>query len=68
MSGYFRQMRSHHNEAEAGLRERLAREEMGDDAYEKMVAKGDDGTFKWVGLALFVIFAGVVLGVTALGY
>lgn len=68
MSRYFKQMEGKHNAARSGLNERLARKEIGDEAYDEMVAKGDDGTFKRVGLVLVAIFAGIVLVVTLLGY
>ena len=68
MSGYYRQMQQRHNEARSALNERLAREEMGDDAYEASASHGDDGRFRIVGIALMLAFAAVVLAVTLLGY
>ena len=67
MSQYYKQMQPKHNEARKQLDERLAREDMGDAEYEKMIAQGDGGTFKIVGVVLMLAFAGAVLAVTALG-
>lgn len=68
MSQYYKQMQHGSDEARRGLDERLAREEMGDAAYEKMVAQSNGRTFKIVGFASIVVFAAVVLAVTAMGY
>jgi hypothetical protein len=57
-----------HNEARRLLRERLQREEMGDEAYDRMIAKNDDGAFKKFGIFFIVAFGAVVLGVAWLGW
>lgn len=49
------------------LREHLAREEMGDAAWEEMVSHHDDRAFKRFGLVFIVLFAAVVLGLVWLG-
>jgi len=61
-------MQHGNDEAMRLLDERLAREEMGDEAYEKMVSHNDDRTFKIFGVAFIVLFAVVVFAVTWLGY
>jgi hypothetical protein len=68
MSRYFKQMRHGDNEAARRLRERLARKEIGDSAYDKLVSYADDRAFKLVGVVFIVVFAVVVLGVAWLGY
>ena len=68
MSQYYRQMQHGTDEARRLLDERLAREEMGDEAYEKMVSNNDDRAFKIFGVVSIVLFAVVVFAVTWLGY
>lgn len=68
MSQYYRQMERGNDEARRLLDERLAREEMGDEAYDKMVSHNDGRAFELFGVAFIVLFAGVVLAVTWLGY
>lgn len=68
MSQYYRQMQHGNDEARRLLDERLAREEMGDEAYEKMVSHNDDRAFKVFGVAFIVLFAVVVFAVTWLDY
>lgn len=68
MSHEYRQMQHGSDEARRGLNERLAREDMGDAAYEKMISQSDGRAFKIVGFVLIVVFAVVVFVVTALGY
>ena len=68
MSGYYKQMRHGGREAARKLRERLARKEMGDAAYDKSVSYADDRAFKIFGVVFIVLFAAVVLGVAWLGY
>lgn len=68
MSVYYKQMRERSSEAARGLRERLARKEIGDAAYDKAASYSDDRTFKIVGVVFIVLFAAVVLGVVWLGY
>jgi hypothetical protein len=50
MSRYYKQMQHGRNEAKHLLRERLAREEMGDEAYDKMVSNHDGRAFKVFGI------------------
>jgi hypothetical protein len=66
MSGYYKQMRGH-NEARSGLRERLAREELGEAGYEKSKSHAD-GRSVQIGIAFIVVVALTVLGVVWLGY
>lgn len=68
MSGYYRQMPHGDGEAARGLRERLARKELGDAAYDKAVSYADNRAFKMFGVVFIVLFAVVVLAVTWLGY
>lgn len=67
MSGYYKQMQ-HGGDAARQLRERLAREELGDAAYEKQVSHHDDRAFRIFGIVFIAGFAVVVLGIVALGY
>lgn len=55
-------------EARRLLRERLQREEMGDEAYERLVSHHDDRRFKIFGLLFIVVLAAIVFGATALGW
>ncbi len=68
MSGYFKQMSHGSGEAARKLRERLARREMGDAAYDKEVSYADDRAFKRFGVVFIVVFAVVIFGVVWLGY
>jgi hypothetical protein len=68
MSGHFKQMRHGSGDAARKLRERLARKELGDAAYEKSRSYADDRAFKIFGAVFIVVFAAVVLGVVLLGY
>jgi len=68
MSGEYRQMQRQDSEAAQLLQERLAREELGDDAYEKSVSYADDRSFKTFGVVFIVAFAMAVLGIAWLGY
>jgi hypothetical protein len=52
------------NEARRLLRERLQREEMGDEAYDRMVAENGDGAFKKFGI-LFIIAFGMIAAAAA---
>lgn len=63
MSGYFKQMRHGKNDARRQLDERLAREEMGDAAYEESRSWHDDRTFRIVGFVFIAVFALALLGV-----
>lgn len=68
MSQYYKQMQHGSDEARRLLDERLARKEMGDEAYDNMVSNNGDRAFKIFGVVFICLFAGVVLAVTALGY
>lgn len=62
MSRYYKQMQ--HGDSDAarrGLQERLARKEIGDEAYDKAVSYADDRAFKIFGVVFIVVFAVVVL-------
>lgn len=65
MSQYYKQMQHGNNDAKRMLEERLAREEMGDDAYEKMVSNYDDRAFKIFGV-VFIVLLGVLVFILAL--
>lgn len=67
MSRHYNQIQHGTGEAARMLRERLAREEMGDAAWEEMVSHHDDRAFKRFGLVFIVLFAAVVLGLVWLG-
>ena len=68
MSQYFKQMQHGRDKARRLLDERLAREEMGDAAYEKMVSHADDRAFRIFGIVFIVALGAVVLAITWLGY
>lgn len=67
MSHEYRQMR-HGSDAARKLQERLARKEMGDEAYDEAASYTDNRAFKIFGVVFIVLLAAVVLAVTALGY
>lgn len=56
------------SEARRLLRERLQRKEMGDEAYDRMIAKNDDGAFKKFGVVFIIAFGLVVAGAAWLGW
>ncbi len=68
MSQYYRQMQHGNDEARRLLAERLAREEMGNEAYDRMVSNNDDRAFKIFGVAFIALFAVVIFTVSWLGY
>jgi len=68
MSGYYKQMRNGRGEAARQLDERLAREEVGDAAYEKQRSYHDDRPFKIFGVVFIVALGLVFLAVAWLGY
>jgi hypothetical protein len=68
MADDFKQMSHGSGEAARKLRERLARREMGDAAYDKSVSYADDRAFKRFGVMFIVVFAVVMLGVVWMGY
>lgn len=55
-------------EARRGLDERLQREEMGDAAYDRMIAKHDDGPFKKFGIVFIIAFAAIAFAAVWLGW
>lgn len=67
MSRYYKQIQ-HGTDAARKLQERLAREEMGDEAYDKAASYADDRAFKIFGVVFILVLAAVVLTVTAFGY
>ena len=56
------------NDARRLLRERLQREEMGDEAYDRMIANNGDGAFKKFGIVFIIAFGAIVFGVTWLDW
>lgn len=62
MSRYGNQFDHGSGEAKRQLRQRLERQEMGDEAYEKMISHSDDGAFKIFG-ALYILGFAVIVGV-----
>lgn len=68
MADEFKQMRHGEGEARGQLQERLARKEIGDAAYDKMVSQTDNRAFRIFGFVFIVLFAVAVLGITWLGY
>ncbi len=68
MSRYYDQMPRGSGEAASKLAERLAREDMGDEAYDKARSFADDRAFKLFGVVFIAAFAAVVLGIVLLGY
>lgn len=54
-------------DAKRALELRLLREEMGDEAFDKMIAGHDDRPFKIFAIIAMVIFGAVVFAITALG-
>ncbi len=67
MSRYYKQMQHGDNEAARALRERLAREELGDAGYEKSLTHADNRSVR-LGIVFLVLVAVVVFGVAWLGY
>lgn len=68
MSRYYKQMQHSGDEARHKLQQRLQRQEMGDEAYDKMVSYSDDRAFRIFGLVFIALFAVVVFGMAWLGY
>lgn len=68
MSQYYKQMQRRDGEAARGLRERLARKELGDAAYDKAVSHAGDRAFKTFGVVFIALFGVVILAVAWLGY
>jgi len=67
MSRYYHQMPNGDDEAKRLLRERLARKELGDAAWDKAKAFSGDRAFKWFGLVFILAFAIAILVVAWLG-
>ena len=67
MSRYFKQIR-HGTDAKRLLSERLARKEMGEEAWKESVSHHDDRAFRRFGVVFIIVFAAVVLGAIWLGY
>jgi hypothetical protein len=67
MSQYFRQFRHGDGDAARGLRERLARKELGDAAYDEAVSHYDDRAFRIFGVVFIVLLAVAVLAIAWLG-
>jgi len=67
VSGYYKQIQ-HGSDAAHKLQERLAREDMGDEAYDKAASYTDDSGFRIAGIVFILVFAAMVFAVTALGY
>ena len=68
MSQYYKQIQHGQGEAARALRERLAREEMGDAAYDEAVSYADDRSFRIFGIVFIVLFAVAVVTAISLGY
>lgn len=68
MSQHYKQIQHGNGEAARMLRERLARDGMGDAAYDKAVSHADDRSFKVFGALFIAALAIAVLVVTWLGY
>ena len=66
MSAHYKQMQHGRGDAARLLNERLARNEMGDAAYDEAVSYSDDRAFKLFGIVFIVVFAAAVLGVALL--
>jgi uncharacterized membrane protein YidH (DUF202 family) len=67
MSQHYKQLQ-HGGDAKRLLRERLQRQEIGDDAYEREVSYADNHAFKLFGAVFIVLFGVAVLVVAWLGY
>ena len=67
--GYIR-ISSFTEQTEDGLEDAVAnlREEMGDEAYDRMVSHHDDRAYKIFGLLFIVVFAAAVAGISWLGW
>lgn len=68
MSQHYKQIQHGNGEPTRMLRERLARDDMGDAAYDKAVSHADDRSFKIFGALFIAALAIAVLVVTWLGY
>lgn len=68
MSQYYKQVQHGSSDAKRLLQERLAREEIGDAAYDEAASYTDDRAFKAFGIVFIAVFALVVLGAVQLGY
>lgn len=68
MSQYYKQMQHGRGEAARKLEERLARKEIGDEAYDKQASYTDQRAFRIFGLVFIILFAAAVFGMAWLGY
>lgn len=69
MAGHFHNRAfERNNRARKALHDRLLREEIGDEDYQKLVSGTDDRPFKWFGLAFVLVLAVVFFGMTWLGF
>lgn len=68
MSRYWKQLNHESGEARRKLHERLQREDMGDEAYEKMKSHAGDRAFRIFGLVFILLFGAAVLAVTGMGW
>ena len=68
MTQHYKQMQHGRNDARRMLDERLAREEIGDAAYDKAVSYTDERSFKIFGVVFIALFGVVVLATSWLGY
>lgn len=50
------------------LQDRLQREEMGDEAYKRMIAQNGDSAFKKFGIVYIIAFGVIVLVASGLGW
>lgn len=68
MSQHYKQMQHGSDEARRLLHEWLARQEMGDAAYDKMISQTDNRAFRIFGVVFIIVFAAIVFGMAWLGY
>lgn len=66
MSQHYKQMQGH-NEARSELHKRLAREEMGDEAYDRMISSGHDPAFSMSHVVVFMLVAAALFAAVWLG-
>lgn len=68
MSGYTNDNLHVRGDARRLLRERLEREHVGEEAYNKMISQYDDRPFKIFGILFVLAFAIVAFGAVWMGY
>jgi hypothetical protein len=59
---------SYRNEARQLLNQRLQREEMGDEAYDRMVKENGEGAFRKFGIAFIIVFGVAILVIAWFGW